>query len=219
MILRAFRSSASTPPASSTTRLAWSSQRAGDQENYFGNTPEKPELPPAEAPLVEPLRKGLGELLIGLNFGPLVTAGTVYALTGSVTLSDFLIGIPIGLLTTAILWINQFPDEISDRETGKINLVVLLGKRRARWGYLLLLALAFGIILYLLVVGALPLSVLLILASIPLAVYAGRVAIREYDQRSLIRANAATIQLHLAFGLLLDVGLLVSVVFDGIPVT
>ena len=170
-------------------------------------------------PLRLAARKGLGELLIGLNFGPLVTAGTVFALTGSVTLSDFLIGIPIGLLTTAILWINQFPDEISDRETGKINLVVLLGKKRARWGYLLMLALAFGIILYWLVVGALPLSVLLILASIPLAVYAGRIAVREYDQRSLIRANAATIQLHLAFGLLLVVGLLVSVVFGGFPVT
>ena len=170
-------------------------------------------------PLRLAARKGLGELLIGLNFGPLVTAGTVYALTGSVTLSDFFIGIPIGLLTTAILWINQFPDEISDRETGKINLVVLLGKRRARWGYLSLLALAFGLLFYWLAAGALPLSTLLILASIPLAVYAGRIAIREYDQRSLIRANAATIQLHLAFGLLLVVGLLVSVVFDGIPVT
>jgi 1,4-dihydroxy-2-naphthoate octaprenyltransferase len=166
--------------------------------------------------LILAFRSGPGELIIGLNFGPLATAGTVYALTGSVSFSDFLIGIPIGLLTTAILWINQFPDEISDRETGKINLVVLLGKRRARWGYLSLLALAFGLLFYWL---ALPLSTLLILASIPLAVYAGRIAIREYDQRSLIRANAATIQLHLAFGLLLVVGLLVSVVFDGIPVT
>jgi len=110
-------------------------------------------------PLRLAARKGLGELLIGLNFGPFATAGTVYALTGSVSLSDFLIGVPIGLLTTAILWINQFPDEVSDREAGKINLVVLLGKRRARWGYLLLLTLAFGIMLYWLAVGALPSSI------------------------------------------------------------
>jgi 1,4-dihydroxy-2-naphthoate octaprenyltransferase len=169
-------------------------------------------------PLRLAARKGLGELLIGLNFGPLATAGTVYALTGSVSPSDFLIGIPIGLLTTAILWINQIPDEISDRETGKINLVVLLGKKRARWGYLLLLALAFGILLYWFAIGALPLSALLILGSIPLAVYAGRIVIREYDQRSLIRANAATIQLHLAFGLLLVVGLLVNEFLGGTPV-
>jgi len=168
-------------------------------------------------PLRLAARKGLGELLIGLNFGPLATAGTVYALTGSVTLTDFLIGIPIGLLTTAILWINQFPDEDSDRETGKINLVVMLGKKRARWGYLLLLAAAFGLLLYWLAVGLLPLATLLVLGSIPLAVYAGRITVREYNQRSLIRANAATIQLHLACGLLLVAGLLLSVFFGGFP--
>lgn len=169
-------------------------------------------------PLRLAARKGLGELLIGINFGPLVTAGTVYALTGSISAADFLIGIPIGILTTAILWINQFPDEDSDRETGKINLVVLLGKKRARWGYLLLLIVAFGLLLYWLAAGLLPLSVILIVASIPLAIYAGRIAIREYDQRSLIRANVATIQLHLAFGLLLVVGLLVSQLVNGLLV-
>jgi 1,4-dihydroxy-2-naphthoate octaprenyltransferase len=167
-------------------------------------------------PLRLAARNGLGELLIGLNFGPLATAGTIYALTGSLSLADFLIGIPIGLLTTAILWINQFPDEDSDRETGKINLVVMLGKRRARWGYLLLLGVAFGLLLYWLAAGWLPLTVLLILVSVPLAVSAGRIAVREYDQRSLIRANAATIQLHLVFGLLLVVGLLVSQFFSRI---
>jgi 1,4-dihydroxy-2-naphthoate octaprenyltransferase len=166
-------------------------------------------------PLRLAARKGLGELFIGLNFGPLATAGTVYALTGRVSLTDFLIGLPIGLLTTAILWINQFPDVASDRETGKINLVVLLGRKRARWGYLLLLAAAFSLLFYWLAVGVLPLTALLILVSSPLAFYAGRIAVREYDQRSLIRANAATIQLHLACGLLLVAGLLLSVFFSG----
>ncbi|MGW8225325.1 MAG: 1,4-dihydroxy-2-naphthoate octaprenyltransferase [Anaerolineales bacterium] len=169
-------------------------------------------------PLRLAARNGLGELLIGLNFGPLVTAGTVYALTGSFSLADFLIGIPVGLLTTAILWINQFPDENSDRETGKINLVVMLGKKRARWGYLLLLSVAFGLLLYWLAAGLLPASTLLILASLPLAIYAARIALNEYDQRSLVRANVATIRLQLAFGLLLVVGLLVSHFFGGAQV-
>lgn len=170
-------------------------------------------------PLRLAARKGLGELLIGLNFGPLATAGAVYAMTGSVSPWDFLVGIPIGILTTAILWINQFPDEVSDRETGKINLVVLLGTKRARWGYLVLLAVAFGLLLYWLATGMLPLSAFLIILSVPLAIYAGRIAVREYDQRSLIRANAATIQLHLAFGLLLVIGLLAGHFFAGSALT
>jgi 1,4-dihydroxy-2-naphthoate octaprenyltransferase len=165
-------------------------------------------------PLRLAARRGLGELLVGLNFGPLATAGTVYALSGRVTLADFLVGIPIGLLTTAILWINQFPDEESDRQTGKINLVVLLGRRRARWGYLLLLAAAFGLALLLLATGLLPLGSLLFLAGLPLAFYAGRIAVREYNQRTLARANAATIQLHAIAGLLMFAGLLLSTVIS-----
>lgn len=155
-------------------------------------------------------RKGIGELIVGMNFGPLAVGGTVYALTGSVSLVDFLVGVPIGLLTTAILWINQFPDEEADRETGKINLVVLLGKRRARWGYLFLLFAAFGLALYWLVTGLLPLGALLILGGIPLAIYAARIALTQYNKRSLVRANAATIQLHLVSGLLMVIGLLIS---------
>ena len=59
-------------------------------------------------------RKGLGELSIGLLFGPIMTMGVVYALTGIHSLEAFYIGIPLGLLTTAILWVNQFPDTPSD---------------------------------------------------------------------------------------------------------
>jgi len=161
-------------------------------------------------PLRLAARRGLGELVVGLNFGPLATAGTVYALTGQVTLVDFLIGVPIGLLTTAILWINQFPDEQADRQTGKINLVVVLGARQARWGYLLLLVGAFGLLLYWLITGLFPIGMLLAFLSLPLAVYAVRIAFREYNQRSLVRANSATIQLHLVAGLLMFAGVLVS---------
>lgn len=155
-------------------------------------------------------RRGLGELLIGLNFGPLAVAGSVYAMTGQATLIDFLLGAPIGLLTTAILWINQFPDEESDRATGKINLVVALGRERARWGYPLLMIGAFGLAVYLALSHALPLGSLLILGGAPLAIYASRVIVREYARRTLVRANVATIQLHLVSGLLMAAGILFS---------
>jgi 1,4-dihydroxy-2-naphthoate octaprenyltransferase len=161
-------------------------------------------------PLRLAARRGLGELVVGLNFGPLATAGTVYALTGQVTLVDFLIGVPIGLLTTAILWINQFPDEQADRQTGKINLVVVLGARKARWGYLMLLAASFGLLLYWLITGLFPVGMVLAFLSLPLAVYAVRIAFRDYYQRSLVKANSATIQLQLVAGLLIFAGVLIS---------
>jgi 1,4-dihydroxy-2-naphthoate polyprenyltransferase len=158
-------------------------------------------------PLRFAARKGLGELLVGLNFGPLMTAGTVFALTGHVTWIDFFIGVPIGLLTTAILWINQFPDMEADAATGKTNLVVVLGKERARWGYLLIVLASFGLVLVGWWFGVLPVPALLMLAGLPLAMYAATILFQHYGDRALVRANTATIALQAIAGLLLVVGL------------
>jgi 1,4-dihydroxy-2-naphthoate polyprenyltransferase len=158
-------------------------------------------------PLRLAARKGLGELIVGLNFGPMLTAGVVFALAGQVSWQAFFVGLPAGLLTTAILWINQFPDMASDASTGKNNLVVVLGKARARWGYLLLLAAAFALTLFGAVLGILPLTSLLILAGLPIAVHATFILFRHYGDRSLIKANSTTILLHLFAGLLLAAGL------------
>lgn len=158
-------------------------------------------------PLRLAARKGLGELIVGLNFGPMLVAGVVFALTGQVSWQAFFVGLPAGLLTTAILWINQFPDMASDALTGKNNLVVVLGKDRARWGYLLLLVAAFGFTLLGAALGVLPASSLLILAGLPLAIYAVGILFRHYNDRNLVKANSTTILLHLFAGLLLAAGL------------
>jgi 1,4-dihydroxy-2-naphthoate octaprenyltransferase len=158
-------------------------------------------------PLRLAARRGLGELFVGLNFGPLMVAGTVYALTGTFAPVDLLVGLPIGLLITAVLWINQFPDLASDRATGKINLVVVLGKERARWGYLLLVGGAFAVVTGGVALGLLPGGALLALAALPLGVYTTVVLFRRYADRALVSANSATIALHLLVGVLLAAGL------------
>ena len=94
-------------------------------------------------PLKFSSRKGLGELTIFLTFGPLLTLGSFFAMSNTSIEISFqllqnfaLIGIPLGLLTTNILLINQFPDLKSDKKSNKINLVVLFGKKFSRWIYL-----------------------------------------------------------------------------------
>jgi 1,4-dihydroxy-2-naphthoate octaprenyltransferase len=154
-------------------------------------------------PLRLAARKGLGELSIGLSFGPLATAGTVFAVTGRADLSSYLVGIPIGLLTILILWINQFPDEESDKLAGKHNLVVVLGKEKARWGYLLILGSAFGLLAFWVLDGMLPLLSLLTLVLLPMAVYSSRIVLQDFAKRSLVRANVATIRLQAFFGLIM----------------
>lgn len=153
-------------------------------------------------------RRGLGELLVGLNFGPLMVAGTAFVLTGELTALDFVVGLPIGLLTAAILWINEFPDMQSDIATGKVHLVATLGKQNARYGYVALAGLSYALVIYGVIAGWLTAGGLLALATLPLAAYATLVLLRHYEDRSLIRANLATIVLHSTFGIMLALGLL-----------
>ena len=152
-------------------------------------------------------RKGLGELLIGLNFGPLVVAGSTLVQTGSLEPVAFLVGIPAGLLTTAILWINQFPDLEGDRSTGKNNLVVVLGKARARYGYVLLVAVAFTSIIILVALDILPLLSLITLPALVIGFNVIKTMFRYYDSPLLRPANAGTINLHLVTGILLCIGI------------
>jgi len=152
-------------------------------------------------------RKGLGELFVGLNFGPLVVAGSTLVQTGNLEPVAFLVGIPVGLLTTAILWINQFPDLEGDRSTGKHNLVVMLGKERARYGYVFLVAVAFVFIIVLAVIGILPLLSLITLPALILGFNVIKTMFRFYDSPLLRPANAGTINLHLVTGLLLCIGI------------
>ncbi len=161
-------------------------------------------------PLRLAARKGLGELFVGLNFGPLMVGGTVYALTGSLNWLDLYVGVPVGLLITAILWINQFPDKVSDEATGKHNLVVVLGRRRARWGYVIAVAGAFAAVIVGVLAGWMPATAFLSLIALPIAVYASWVLFRHYRDRTLVRANSATILLHTAAGALLALGLFLS---------
>ena len=116
----------------------------------------------------------------------------------------------MGLMGASLIWINEFPDYEADKATGKNNLVVVLGRRNARWGYLFLVVGAFGILLFGVLLAVLPLSVLLTFLALPIAVYTTITLFRHYADRSLIKANAYTIMLHVAVGALLAVGLLLS---------
>jgi 1,4-dihydroxy-2-naphthoate octaprenyltransferase len=155
-------------------------------------------------------RRGFGELLVGLNFGPLIVAGSTLVQTGHLEPVAFLAGIPLGLLTTAILWINQFPDYEGERATGKNNLVVVLGKSKARYGYVALVAGAFALIVVMALMGPLPLLSLIALPAVYVAYRATRTLFQHYGDRLLRPANAGTINLHLLTGVLFCIGIWIS---------
>ena len=150
-------------------------------------------------------RKGLGELTIFLAFGPLITLGTAFAIFNEDLASTehlvncLLIGIPMGLLTTNILLINEFPDMKSDMKTNKNHLVVTFGKKNSRWIYLIILLLS--ILSTYLLANKVEDNLILIAAAI-LVLFGGyifTVLYKKYNTRELVSANWGTIALQAIF--------------------
>jgi 1,4-dihydroxy-2-naphthoate octaprenyltransferase len=159
-------------------------------------------------PLRLAARRGLGELSVMLAFGPLLTVGTVFALTGATGTPAFLIGLPMGFLAGAILWVNEFPDAEADAKAGKFHLLATVGKRAGRWGYSVLVVAAYASTIMLVLGGTYPFGALAMLLTLPLAVGATVIVFRHYRDRALVRACKATIHLHALGGLLLAAGML-----------
>ena len=157
------------------------------------------------------MSRGLGEPLIFLAFGPLITLATYYVMTDGLCWSAFLLGIPNGLLIMAVIWINEFPDYQADLEANKRNLVVRLGLSRARYLYCLIMVLPFLALILLIYVIGLPVLAIISLGAFPLAIKAIQVVWRRYlFFKDLIPAQALTIQTLVSVGLLISGALFVS---------
>jgi len=80
---------------------------------------------------------GLGELFVLVFFGPVAVSGTYYVQALQVTPTVLLIGLAPGLMSVAILTVNNIRDRESDRRAGKRTLAVRFGLRIARLQYVL----------------------------------------------------------------------------------
>lgn len=117
--------------------------------------------------------KGYSEIAILLSFGFLPVTGSYYVQTSHLDYRAMLLSLPIGLLTTLILFNHHFLHWQADRQAGKRTLVVVWGERRALVFSRALLLLAVLSHVACVVAGALPFYALLALvAAVPLyAVY------------------------------------------------
>jgi 1,4-dihydroxy-2-naphthoate octaprenyltransferase len=163
------------------------------------------------APPVYLASRGLGELFVGLNFGLLVVLGTYYVQTGSFSMEAIYASLPVGLLISAVLLINQFPDYEADKAVGKKNLVVRLGKEKGVWIYIAMVVSAYVLIFLGPLLGMMPFTAHAALLPGLLAFKGFRILRSRYDDpRALLPANALTIKLHFFTGLLLTIGYLLK---------
>lgn len=148
--------------------------------------------------------KGVGELLVGINFGLLSVVGSYYVQIQDISLAAVFASLPLSFLIAAILYINEFPDYDADRAVGKNHLVVRLGKKNARWGFAFLivgayLSIALGVILNLL-----PGITLFAIIPAAMGIKAVNGLFKNYDKfQELIPCIKATIAAHLTTGIVL----------------
>jgi 1,4-dihydroxy-2-naphthoate polyprenyltransferase len=165
------------------------------------------------APPFRFVHRGLGELMVFLGFGPIMTIGAYYVQARAWSWEAIYASLPIGLLVTMILYMNEVPDRPGDAAAGKRTLPVRFPKESVIAGYVLSVAVAFGLILFGAIFGVIPRPTIIALAAVPMAVqvYGG---LREHYENpyALMPFMGKNVQLHMATGVLLILGYVIAIV-------
>jgi 1,4-dihydroxy-2-naphthoate octaprenyltransferase len=155
--------------------------------------------------------RGLGELSVAIGFGTLIPVGADMVQRGEFSSLPMIAAVPYALFVACLLYINQFPDRKADAAVGKHHWVVRLGPARARWGYLVLISIAYLTLLASVASGVLPAWALLGLVSLPLSLRAAVELLRYAEVPArLVPAIQLTIAAMVTHGITLSVGLALS---------
>jgi 1,4-dihydroxy-2-naphthoate octaprenyltransferase len=162
-------------------------------------------------PRINLSKKGLGELAVGVSFGPIMLSGVYFVQTRRLISEVFLIGIVMGLLAATVLWINEIPDYEADKVTGKNNWVVRVGKKKASRIYCLLLISVYVLSAFLILQNIVPKLGWLVFFTLIWAIKAARIALRYYTEvENLLPANALSIVIITSYGFILGAAFTVS---------
>ena len=160
-------------------------------------------------------RIGVGEVAAGLGLGGLAVAGTAFVLAETVGPAATAASVPAFLMTFNLLLLNEFPDEKADREGGRKNLVLMLGRPSAArvYGVAALLVPAW-------IVGAVvagPLPYLALLGALPSALLIAplRWAFGPADTEVPIPALGANVIWNLTTNTVLGLALLAAAILGG----
>ncbi|MFA5370528.1 MAG: prenyltransferase [Sideroxydans sp.] len=154
--------------------------------------------------------RGLGELCVAAGFLA-ISIGSDFVQRKGFAAAPFVAGLSYALLVTSLLYINQFPDRSADTAAGKLHWVARLPLQYARWGYVLISALAYAWLLLSVLLGWLPPLASLALFALPLSVKAARLLLLHAAQpQQLVAAIKLTIAAMMAHGALLSLALILS---------
>jgi len=153
----------------------------------------------------------LGDLAVFISFGPAMVLGAYFVQAHHFSWKPVLYSIPIGLLVDAILHSNNLRDIVNDGAVKIKTVPILIGEKWAKIMYQALVFGAYLLTLLLVLASGLTAFALLVFVSLPMAIKAVSM-VRHKESVPMKRfamIDAATAQVHLAFGLLMVIGLVI----------
>ena len=170
------------------------------------------------APPLKLVYRGLGEIAVAIGFGPLMLLGAyVVQSGGTLAWEPFVASIPVALLVALILYVNEIPDRRGDAHAGKRTLPVRFGRQAVIAGYRIAVIAAYAVIVGGVLGGTLPVTALLALLAIPLALRVSNGLEPNYDNPyGLMAIMGVNIQLHLAAGVALVAAYLVVLMIRAV---
>ena len=148
---------------------------------------------------------GFGEISVFVFFGLVATVGSSYVQSQTIESISILCSVPVGLLASALLVVNNFRDIETDSETGKQTFAVRLGKAKTQTFFALLLLGSLG--MYVLIAMLYTYLALITLVAIPLSLKLIKDIYTKESSEDLIKILENTAKLHLLAGILLSIGL------------
>ncbi|MBQ9667049.1 MAG: prenyltransferase [Bacteroidaceae bacterium] len=168
--------------------------------------------------LYPPLKyHALGDVVILLCYALLPMIGTSFVTTGVIHWNVLWLAVPVGLITVAILHVNNTRDIETDQRAGIKTFSLLTGRRFAAWVYVFEVTMPYLWMVGLAAVGIVPWFTLLVFLSLPLALKNVK-TMRGYKTggvESFARLDEATAQLQLVFSLTLCIGFLLAAFFGA----
>ncbi|MDO9124777.1 MAG: prenyltransferase [Deltaproteobacteria bacterium] len=155
----------------------------------------------------------VGELFAGLNFGPLLVLGSYFVQTGRYSWEALVASLAPGILTSNLLFLNEFPDREADRKGGRRHLVISLGKKDASYLFVILLATSYLCILVGVLTKMMPVVTLIGLGTVIFGWKAARGALKYHnDMDRLVPILGANVITILGTQALLAIGYLIATV-------
>jgi 1,4-dihydroxy-2-naphthoate octaprenyltransferase len=154
----------------------------------------------------------IGEIVTGLNFGPLMVLGAYFIMTGKYGVKPLAAGMIPGILIGTLLFLNEFPDLEADKKIGRRNIVIKLGLKDASKIYAALITSVYAWVAVCLIARLMPITMLIAFLSMPLAIKTIKGVTGNYgNMELLIPALGLNVMLVLLTMGLTFIGLLISI--------